>query len=389
MEVLTGTDALTNLLALPEREKEGRGLLYTPREIYQQPETWQTTYQLIARRQPEIREFLQEAGIGATGRPQPTVLLVGAGTSDYIGRSLTALLRAKWRCEVIAVPSTDLLTGVEEWLLPDRPYFWISFSRSGDSPEGVAVLDMALRRYPEIRHLVLTCNQESRMARQFSGHPRVRCLVLDDAVNDRGLAMTSSYSNMVIAGHCLAHIQALAEYEAILEQLCGAGKRFLGPAADLAERLAAAGFSRLCLLGAGPLNAVARESALKVLELTAGRVCTLPESSLGLRHGPLSAVDQETLVVSYLSGDERRRGYDLDLLEEIRRKGLGKTRVAVSANADARAERLVDLILSSGLSPSFPDVYRPPVDVIFGQSLGLFASLYNGLKPDTPSPNGA
>jgi tagatose-6-phosphate ketose/aldose isomerase len=35
------------------------------------------------------------------------------------------------------------------------------------------------------------------------------------------------------------------------------------------------------------------------------------------------------------------------------------------------------------------DAYRQPVDALFGQLLGLFASLRQGLKPDAPSPNGA
>ena len=35
------------------------------------------------------------------------------------------------------------------------------------------------------------------------------------------------------------------------------------------------------------------------------------------------------------------------------------------------------------------DEYRPPIDVMFGQTLGLFFSLRCGLKPDCPSPTGA
>ena len=54
------------------------------------------------------------------------------------------VLRRLWKCEVIAVPSTSLLTHAEEWLFPGQRYLWISFSRSGDSPEGVSVLEKAL-----------------------------------------------------------------------------------------------------------------------------------------------------------------------------------------------------------------------------------------------------
>jgi tagatose-6-phosphate ketose/aldose isomerase len=34
------------------------------------------------------------------------------------------------------------------------------------------------------------------------------------------------------------------------------------------------------------------------------------------------------------------------------------------------------------------DAYRPVVDVIFGQLLGLYCSVAHELKPDSPSPDG-
>jgi hypothetical protein len=39
-------DPLSEVLALAEEEKKRRGLLYTPREIAQQPETWGTTFMI-------------------------------------------------------------------------------------------------------------------------------------------------------------------------------------------------------------------------------------------------------------------------------------------------------------------------------------------------------
>jgi D-galactosamine 6-phosphate deaminase/isomerase len=377
MNRMTETNALSALLALPEDEKALRGLRHTPHEIHQQPETWKTTYRIVAQRQAVLKEFL-------LSRRRPTVFLVGAGTSDYIGRALTQLLRRKWRSETLAVPSTDLLTEMDGLTLPERPYLWISFSRSGDSAEGVAVIATALERYPQIRHLVVSCNREGRMARDYAGHPNVFSLTLDDAVNDRGLAMTSSFTNMVVAGQCLAHISALSDYEATLERLCAAGKNALAPAANLAARLAEGNYSQACFLGSGALNAVAQEAALKLLELTAGRVHTMSESFLGVRHGPLSAVSDETLLVAFLSGEARRSAYELDLLAEARRKDLGRKRIVISAD---HQEGPADEILNLDLRMA--DEYRPPVDVLFGQLLGLFASLRQGLKPDAPSPNGA
>jgi tagatose-6-phosphate ketose/aldose isomerase len=384
-------DALARLLALSATEKATRGLVYTPREILQQPTTWRRTYQKIVQFAPSMEDFLIQAGLNGSAQVPLTILLVGAGTSDYIGKSLGALLQKQWRCEVHAVPSTDLLTNMEEYVLPGRSYLWISFSRSGDSSEGVAVLNSALERYPEIRHLIVTCNERGQMACAFNGRRNVFSIVLDDEVNDRGLAMTSSFSNMVIVGQALAHLRDLETYGQLLDELASVASLVLPAAADLCERLVFEGFSKACFLGTGSLKGVATESALKVLELTNGRVMSFSESFLGLRHGPLSAIDQDTLVVGFLSGDETRRAFELDLVKEICDKHLTAKCAVVSPtrSRDSAVFRLEEDTIVLEFQREIADLYRPPVDVLVGQLLGLFASLREGLKPDAPSPQGA
>lgn len=383
----TSDNPFTALLNLSASEKEARGLKYTPGEIFQQPGTWQTTYRRFLDARAGIASFLKHAGISANGN-SPTVFLVGAGTSDYVGRSLANLLRRSWGCEVLAIPSTDLLSSPGEFLL-DRNYLWVSFSRSGDTSEGVAVLDSVLNSFPRVRHLVVTCNRRAAMVELCArSGGKALAFVLDDAVNDRGLVMTSSFTNMVVAGHCLAHFNNPAQYGEILATLVEMGTKFLPLAAEAASSLCRSPYLRASFTGSGPLHAVAKECALKLLELTAGRVLTLSESSLGLRHGPLSAIDQNALYVQFLSGDERRRSYELDLLEEVSAKGLGRTRVAVSPQALERAARGANHVLCLDAPAELADEYRVPVDVILGQMLGLFASLAAGLKPDCPSPTG-
>jgi tagatose-6-phosphate ketose/aldose isomerase len=141
-------------------------------------------------------------------------------------------------------------------------------------------------------------------------------------------------------------------------------------------------------VGSGALRAVADECALKVVELSAGKVATLAETPLGLRHGPLSSVDSQTLFVAFLSSQSRRRGYELDLLREIDSKRLGRVRLAVTAGNGRDVSDLVDYGLPVGVDDDFPDHYRPVLDVMLGQVLGLFASMRCGLKPDQPSPDG-
>jgi tagatose-6-phosphate ketose/aldose isomerase len=375
--------ASLKLLDLSTAECESLGLVHTLREILQQPQTWRRTYEKVQSSAGPIAEFLEGAGLGAK---QLNVLLVGAGTSDYIGKSVCALLQKSWLCNVAAIPSTDLLTNMEHHVIPDRDYLWISFSRSGDSSEGVAVLEQALTLFPRIKHLIVTCNKNGGMARSFESRNNVLSFVLDDEVNDRGLAMTSSFSNMVIAAQALPHLRTLAAYGSIVEILATSASRVLPGAMSVCERIVAQGFSKVCFLGTGPLKGAAIESALKVLELTGGRVIGFAESFLGLRHGPLSAVDGDTLVVAFLSADLRRRAFEMDLLQEIENKELtGKFLIV----APSEAETLSGNVLRLQLSEPISDLYLPPLFVLVGQLLGLFASLREGLRPDEPSPRGA
>ncbi|HET9711243.1 MAG TPA: SIS domain-containing protein, partial [Pyrinomonadaceae bacterium] len=367
-------DALSKLLNLSPAEKESLGVVHTLPEIVQQPQTWLRTYAKVFNLATAIKAFLANAGIGRIDRDPPHVLVVGAGTSDYIGKSVSSLLQKEWGCHVQAVPSTDLLTNMEEHILPERGYLWISFSRSGDSSEGVAVLEAALRYHPQIKHLIVTCNDEGRMARAFKGE-NVLSIVLDDAINDRGLAMTSSFTNMVIVAQALAHIRTLPAYALIIEHLEDSATQTLPLAANICERLVQAGFTKTCFLGTGPLKGAAIESSLKVLELSGGRVMSFAESFLGLRHGPLSAIDDNTLVVGYLSSDARRRQFELDVLQEIAGKHLTSKYLAVYSTTPENGRFSAEHSLFMGLKHDLADFYLPPLAVLVGQFLGFFSSL--------------
>jgi tagatose-6-phosphate ketose/aldose isomerase len=378
---------LSRLLELPQAEKIKRGLEHTPGEIAQQPETWGKTFELFRSRREGIKKFLSGAGMTGAGASHVIVYLVGAGTSDYTGQAISHLLRKNWLCEVIAVPSTDLLTQMDELILPGRKYLWISFSRSGDSSEGVAVLAKARERYPDIHHIVISCNPNGRMLKESGGDPKTLGICMIDQANDRGLAMTSSFSNMVIFGQCLAHINNLEVYEPVLRKLVEAGRSLLPRAADCAASVAKQGYTKACFVGSGPLRAVAKESTLKVLELTAGKTLTMTESALGLRHGPMAALDNQSLFVCFLSGDKRVQQYERDLLREIGTKKIARRRVVVGGSeidTDSYAE---DYLAPAGVG-GIADEYRAPVDVIFGQLLGLFSSIRWNLMPDSPSPDG-
>ena len=375
-------DPLTQLIALPEQARMSMGLTHTPREIRQQPKTWLSTFERLETLRSTIESGCGEFGLPPAPGRISQVILAGAGSSDYIGRALAGLFQQRWGCTVRSIPSTELLTSLDEYLLPGTTCLLLSFSRSGDSSEGVALLQLARQRYPDrVRHIVITCNAAGAMA----NFPGVVSVVLDDVVNDRGLAMTSSLTNMLIAGQYLAYFDQTSAYKALLEYQSSMAEGLLTRAADLAVQLAKKRFSRVCFLGSGALLAVAQESSLKVLELNAGKIATLAESFLGLRHGPMSFLNQQTLACAFLSRDEPRLLYELDVLEEIRARSLTDSLLIVTPRSSARVSNLTEHVIDLQAPPDFPDNMRPPVDVILGQVLALFLSIENGVKPDTPS----
>ncbi|MCC7307702.1 MAG: SIS domain-containing protein [Acidobacteria bacterium] len=372
-----------DILRLSPAAKADLGLEFTPSEIAQQPETWLETFRIVSSKQREILAFLD-------AHKPAAVTLVGAGTSDYIGRAVAPLINRIWKEPVCAIPSTDLLTEMDA-MIESRSdagrELWVSFSRSGDSFEGVKVLDAAIDRYPQIAHLIVTCSKDGKMAREFAaGRPNALCVVLDDKTNDRGLAMTSSFTNMILAGQCLAHIQNLTEFEGVVSTISAIVAEHLGEVADIGSKIAAKRFERVCFLGSGPLKAVADESALKVLELSGGFHSTMAESFLGLRHGPLSWLNKSSLLVGFLSNDRAKRKIELGLLEDVRAKNAAGSILAIGPDSPDLSS-IADTAITLPLSTLADDYLALPY-VTFAQCLGLYSSLTVGLKPDAPSADG-
>ena len=91
----------------------------------------------------------------------------------------------------------------------------------------------------------------------------------------------------------------------------------------------------------------------------------------------------------FFSGERAKRAYQLDVLREIRDKGLGGTVVAVGREVPrdqlARGDLLVD---PPGLA-DLPDEWAAIAGTVVGQLLGFFRCLEDGLQPDQPAGSGA
>jgi tagatose-6-phosphate ketose/aldose isomerase len=283
---------------------------------------------------------------------------------------------------VDAVATTDIVSNPEACFADDRPTLVVSFARSGNSPESVAATEFADQCLSECHHLVLTCDRGGRLYEMHAQSAESFVLLMPEAANDQGFAMTSSFTSMLLAAWLV--FGAVADPEDLVGRLATAAEGILATRQEDIRGLASSGYERIVYLGSGPLKGLAHESSLKLLELTAGEIVTYFESPLGFRHGPKSILDDRTLAVCYISGDPYTRKYDLDLLAELEGSMRSGAVVAVAA-ADVGADD-PGFWLVEGLQGVEDAVLALPF-VLVAQLLGLYFSLALGYTPDNPFPN--
>ena len=298
-----GAGLVATLLA----QDEQLGCAHTLPEILQQPETWIATAALAEKRAAECRALLQRSG---------RIVLSGSGSSEYAGECVRLALQKSSGMPVQTIGSGSLLTNGAVLLSGEAPLLMVSFARSGDSPGSVSALLLAQKLSPGGCHLVLTCNEQGKLSTSFLHEDGVSIVVLDERTNDRSLVMTSSFTNMVLAALSLAYVQFPGEFIRLVQKLSAVGMEMLHAAFQNYPAFLEENFERAFYLASPSLFGAARESALKMTEMTAGRVMTVCETYLGLRHGPMSAVHPNTLVVCYISADPMVRSYELDVIRE-------------------------------------------------------------------------
>lgn len=367
------------LLEAPDEEQHRRGYFHTLREILQQPASWVRTVQQLSERSTELRESVEGARL---------LVLTGSGSSEYAGDCVRLPLQKQLGVNTLAIGGGAMLTSPANPLPLERPGLVVSLARSGDSPESVGALSLLLEGDPELRHLVITCNASGKLATSFRGDSRVRVVALDDGTNDRSLVMTSSFTNLVIAAQSLGFVGQPDRYQAQCRELSAIASRLIETHFGTLAAAARSSFKRAVFLGTGARFGAAREAALKMLEMTAGNVTVMPETYLGLRHGPMSFVHADALIVCFLSSDSTARAYECDLIRELDQKGLGMMKVVVGEDVPAGLLRKHDILIECpGLAEPGDDA-SPVIDVVVGQLLAFFRCMEEGLRPDSPSESG-
>jgi tagatose-6-phosphate ketose/aldose isomerase len=367
-------------LGRDENELQKRGALWTAREIAQQPAMLRKTHERLVAGKGPLERFLRPL----LGRAGMRVILTGAGTSSFIGECLAPYLGAKLRCRVEAIATTDLVSAPHLYFEADTPTLLVSFGRSGNSPESVAAVDLADRFVRDRHHLAITCNPEGALVRKAETAGNGMAILLPEETHDQSFAMTSSFSCMLYAA--LAALSGIDGMSARIDPIAQAIDAVIATHAAAMKTLAGKGHERVVYLGSHVFKGLAREAALKLLELSDGAVIAIHDSPLGFRHGPKTIVNDRTLVVTFLSNHAYTRRYDLDLLEEIRRDGRSGGVLALAARDEgipAGVERIVVPALSGA-----DDVDLLIPFVVAPQIFAFEASLRRGLSPDNPNVSG-
>jgi glucosamine--fructose-6-phosphate aminotransferase (isomerizing) len=135
-------------------------------------------------------------------------------------------------------------------------------------------------------------------------------------------------------------------------------------------------FEDYVFLGQGPFHGIAREAALKVMEMS----CSYSQvfHTLEFRHGPKAIVTPATCLTFFLS--ETAQKEEAEVLSEM--KELGGATVAICNRAGETIQQASDLVVqmdTAGDELALLAPYTVPC-----QLMGFFTGLRKGLNPDEP-----
>lgn len=361
------------------------GTNFTSSEISSQPRLWMETYKAVLNAKDQLLCFLNEKY--AINELQ--IILTGAGSSAFIGEILQYSFEKNCGIPIKAIPTTDLVTHPTNFFKKTKPTLLVSFARSGDSPESVATYELAEKFCCFSYHLIISCNPEGELVKMASGKKNSFIFLLPEGANDQGLAMTSSFTTMELAGLLISDLKNIERKEKSVKKLMELGEIILEQYDSKLMELAKMDFKRIVFLGSGPLKGTARESHLKVIELTDGQIICQYDSFLGFRHGPKAIIDETTLLVYLFSTDPCVYKYERDLVRSIN----DTEKFLFSVGIGQCSTKFDNLNLNLNINFCAGDVmmgddYYSICSVMPAQIIGFYKSLFLGLTPDSPSKNG-
>lgn len=377
---------ISKLLGLEISRLEDCSGLNTAKEIIQQPDTWRESVKNLIKNKIEIKSFIDSF----LSKKEFRIILTGAGTSAFAGEVCEPYLTSLLNKRVEAIATTDLVASPKSYFIKDIPTLLVSFARSGNSPESVHAVNLASQLVDDLYQIVITCNENGKLAKNTVNDEKSLLLLMPPQTNDLGFAMTSSFTTMVLNAMAVFNINNIENFSSDVDKLSNSVNDFIENNIEKVTSLANEDFERIVYLGSSTSKGIARESALKVLELTAGKVNASYDTPLGFRHGPKSVVDDNTVSVIYISNDEYTRQYDLDLAKEMLAHKKNDKVVIVGENIEEDILNKADYVFNvENINYTVENkVLLPLQQIIFGQMLSFLKSVNLGITPDNPCPTG-
>lgn len=359
--------------------------IFTAAEINQQPSTWRKTIKQIEDSKEELKAFIENV----TKHDDYDIILTGAGTSEFVGNAIYTYVAKRTNFKTKSYGTTDIVATPENYLSQNKPTLLISYGRSGNSPESVGAVDVADEVCGEnVYHLFITCNAEGALSKAAETRDNAYAINLTPETHDQSFAMTSSFSNMMLATLLCFSLDELDSVKAELEDVISAAEKTMKDYEFFKNIAGEYDFNRIVYLGANCLKGIAQESQLKMLELTAGKVATMFDTPMGFRHGPKSIINDETLTVVYVSDDPYTRQYEVDLIKEMSGQRKGNKIVAIMNKKDEEIASLLDYAYACELNEEHDNAFLGFNYIVCAQILALFKSLSYGITPDNPCPTG-
>lgn len=373
------------MFQMTTEELNQQGAEITTREIKQQPELWQEALDYYREEEKRVQDFLEKI---KSRHPHTRVIFTGAGSSAYVGDTVVPYLKEvgdEDAFEFQAVPTTSIVSNPKSYFKKNKPTILVSFARSGNSPESLASVQLGKKLVDDFYQITITCAPEGTLAQQAHGDETNLLLMMPSRSNDQGFAMTGSFTCMTLTAILVFDQKSTEEKAGFVSAIIEMSQQVLQRESEI-QALIDSDFNRVIYLGSGPMAGIAREVQLKILELTAGKVATAFDSSLGFRHGPKSFVDEKSLAFLFVSNDAYTRQYDLDMLKELNADQIARVVFAISVEQDSNYEG--PAFTFDKRHADLPDAYLALPYTVFGQVVSLLTAVKVDNQPDNPSPSG-
>ncbi len=338
---------------------------HTLPEILSQTGGWQAALDRVQAEQSALKTLF-------TGGQFSEIVVTGCGSTYYLSLVVAPLLQQQLGIPARAVPASELLLFSQTILTSRGKTLLVTISRSGRTTETIR----AARAFKANRKgsiLNIGCYEDTELAAESD-----LSIIIREG-QEQSVVQTRSFSAMLVAATAICAVLGKSQTLEAMKKMPALGQQIISTTQKLARQLGQDlnqefGFERFYFLGSGSRYGLACEANLKMKEMS----LSVSEAFhfLEFRHGPMSMVNDHTLVVGLLS--ETARSYELEVLQEMKALG-GRTMVLTNQSVPEKSADY-QVCFNSGLPEASQGVLYLP----FLQMLSYYRAEANGQNPDQP-----